>query len=161
MKLPNTVLLFAAILFCHNVQAQKKIEKRETADIVNPESRQSHLPANYFTPAITNMLLKQITKTKLEDIKKYAEEDNYPDCIQTTLEILARSDNKKETKEFFESLKVYRIAKFNNISSGKNTDEQSILLVPASENKNVYTDCNYTRDFYIIIPTKDITVYNF
>ena len=58
----------------------------------------------------------------------------------------------------FAALKIYRIAKFDNIRNGENFGEESILVVPASENKNVGGGCNYTTDFYIIIPSKDIKV---
>jgi len=114
---------------------------------------------NYFNDSITKVLLEQISTEKIALIKKHYNEADYPECIKKLL-TYPIDDNASDEKieKMFAGLKIYRIAVFENIRNGENFGKESILVVPANENKNVAGTCNFTEDFYIIIPTKDIKV---
>jgi hypothetical protein len=164
MKVIKAIACAATLLFCLNASAQKTkaktvaiSPKKEKVTIVNPSKRSVQLLGTYFTADITKVVLKQISKEKLALVKKNCNETDYPPCIQELLAYnisdTAADDN---TKKVFDGLKMYRIAKFNNIRNGENFGEESILVVPAAENKNVNGTCSFTKDFYIIIYTNDI-----
>jgi hypothetical protein len=165
----KTKQLFAcsiALFFCLTAMAQKtKVKtaatstKKEKVQLVNPSRRSVQLLSTYFTPDITKVVLKQMSKEKLALVKKNCNEADYPQCIQDLLAYnvtdTAADDN---SKKVFDGLTMYRIAKFDNIRNGENFGEESILVVPAAENKNIGGSCTFTKDFYIIIYTADIKV---
>ena len=166
MKTIKIATCAVALLFCLTTMAQKpKVKtvaispKKEKVQIVNPSKRSVQLLGTYFTAAITKVVLKQMSKEKLALVKKNCNEADYPQCIQDLLAYnvtdTAADDN---SKKVFDGLTMYRIAKFDNIRNGENFGEESILVVPAAENKNASGSCTFTKDFYVIIYTNDIKV---
>jgi hypothetical protein len=162
MKKIITFISFTFLLFTNeNAFAQKKttkviVPKKEAVTITNPGKRGVATLNGYFTPAITKKILLQITAKQFNDVKMYCNEASYPDCIKEKLDYNPARPDEDASEVTLKSLKLYRIATFDNIRNGENFGEQSILLVPAKENKNVGGDCSYTKDFYIIIPTSAI-----
>ena len=166
MNVIKAIACAVTLLFCLNASAQKtKVKtvaispKKEKVLILNPSKRSVQLLSTYFTADITKVVLKQISKEKLALVKKNCNETDYPQCIQDLLAYnfsdTAADDN---AKRIFDGLTMYRIAKFDNIRNGENFGEESILVVPAAENKNVNGTCTFTKDFYIIIYTNDIKI---
>ena len=149
-----------ALFFCITAPAQNATKEiKDSVKIINNNTRGVIMLKDYFNEGITKVLLQQLTKEKIALIEKNYNEEDYPECIKKLLEYSIADDAADERIEkIFASLKMYRIAKFDNIRNGENFGEESILVVPASENKNVGGNCNYTTDFYIIIPSKDIKV---
>ncbi len=134
-------------------------EQRDSVKIINSDARGVVMISGYFNEGITKVLLQQLTTEKIALIEKNYNEEDYPECIKKLVSYTTGDDaanNKIEA--VFASLKTYRIATFDNIRNGENFGEESILVVPASENKNVGGNCNYSNDFYIIIPTKAIKI---
>jgi hypothetical protein len=147
-------ICFSQITVC--AQAKKVSPKKEEVKIISTNNRAVFILDGFFTPNITKKILKQITANQLADVKKNGGEDVYPDCIKQKLEYNpAKPDEEAVTVK---SLKLYRIARFDNIRNGENFGEQSILIAPAKENKNIGGDCSYEKDFYIMISTKDIEI---
>jgi hypothetical protein len=162
MKKAITIISFTILLFANkNVFAQKATTKgivpiKEAVSIINPGSRGVAMLKGYFTPAITKKILQQITLKQFTEVKMYCNEAAYPDCIKAKLDYNPARPEEDSSEVTLTSLKLYRIATFDNIRNGENFGEESILLVPAKENKNIGGDCSYTKDFYIIIPTSAI-----
>lgn len=164
MKVIKIITCAVTLLFCLNASAQKTKAKtvaigpkKQKVAIVNPSKRSVQLLGTYFTEDITKVVLKQISKEKLALVKKNCNETDYPQCIQDLLAYNVTDTAADEnSKKIFDGLTMYRIAKFDNIRNGENFGEESILVVPAAENKNVNGTCSYTKDFYIIIYTNDI-----
>lgn len=134
--------------------------KKELVEITKPGIRSVYVLSNFFNDGIKKELLKQISGEQLEQIKNNCNEDNYPACIK---ELIANDDaaaSNTDAKEDnrFKKLKIYRIATFDNIRNGENFGEESVLVVPAAENKNIGGTCSFTDDFYIIIYTRGIKV---
>jgi hypothetical protein len=158
MKKIITFISFTILLFTNeNTFAQKQkakaiITMKEAVTIINPSKRGVTLLPGYFTAAITKKILQQITLKQFNEVKMNSNEDSYPDCIKVKLDYNPEDASEATLK----SLKLYRIATFDNIRNGENFGEESILLVSAKENKNVGGDCSFTKDFYIIIPTSAI-----
>jgi hypothetical protein len=166
MKTIKVAICSVALLFCLTATAQKpKVKtvtinpKKEKVQIVNPSKRSVQLLGTYFTPDISKVILKQISKEKLALVKKNCNEADYPQCIQHLLAYnVADTATDDNSKKIFDGLTMYRIAKFDNIRNGQNFGEESILVVPAAENKNAGGSCNFTKDFYIIIYSTDIKI---
>lgn len=156
MKIANLIFAGAMILSSLHIQAQEI--KKEPVKLTNPGGRSVHLFADYFNEGITKTILKQISREKLEEVKIYSEEENYPDCVKDALAYNPADTSSSSSAEniFLEKLKIYRIAKYDNIRNGENFGEESILVVPAAENKNAGGNCSFEKDFYIIIYTKDL-----
>ena len=110
----------------------------------------------FFNETITDEILKQISRQTFEDVKLYGNEDNYPDCVKEKLNYSPANPEEEIADNFLKSLNLYRIATFNNTRNGENFGELSILVASAIDNKNIETDCNYEKDFYVVIPSKDI-----
>ncbi len=147
-------IFFLQIAVC--AQPKKVNPKNEEVKIISTNKRAVFMLDGFFTPNITKKILKQITASQLADVKKNSSEDAYPDCIKQKLEYNpAKPDEDAVT---LKSLKLYRIATFDNIRNGENFGQQSILIAPAKDNKNIGGDCSYTKDFYIIIPTNAIEI---
>ncbi len=162
-KLISIVGLSILLLKVDTIQAQKVITKikvaaKESVKIVNTNKRAVVVMANFLTPAITTSILKQISAKQFNDFKMHCNEDDYPLCIKDKLGYDSFITDVDPSDGILKSLKLYRIAKFKNIQNGKDFGESSILVAPAKENKNVGGDCNYEKDFYIIIPTNDIEI---
>jgi hypothetical protein len=158
-------IICVALLFFkyNNVDAQQKTTKaivpiKEAVTIINPSKRGVEMLKGYFTPEITKVILKQITAKQLNEVKMYSNEGAYPDCIKAKLEYNPAKPDEDASEVTLKNLKLYRIAKFDNIRNGENFGEESILIAPAKENKNIGGNCNYAKDFYIIIPTSAIEV---
>lgn len=158
----KTVKLIAIFILVNSnyLVAQKPLVKvkliKEAVKITYPSKRSVHLLSTYFTSAITKKILTQITTKQLANVKIYCEEEVYPSCIKDKLAYNPAKPEEDASEATLNSLKLYRIAKFNNIRNGENFGEESILIAPAPENKNVGGDCNYDKDFYIIIPSSAI-----
>lgn len=158
----SCIALFLCILADAQVpakQTSKKPVKKELVEITEPGIRSVYVMSNFFNDGIKKELLKQITGEQLEQIKNNCNEDNYPACIKDLIADNAsasNSDDKEDTR--FKKLKIYRIAKFDNIRNGENFGEESVLVVPAAENKNIDGTCSFKDDFYIIIYTRGIKV---
>jgi hypothetical protein len=164
MKKILTIISFTILLFTNeNVFAQKVATKaapakRVAVKLLKTNTRSVSLLKGFFTPDITKIVLQQITVKQLNDVKIYCNEDAYPGCIKEKLSYNPAMPDEDASEVTLKSLKLYRIAIFDNIRNGENFGEQSILIVPAKENKNIGGDCSYAKDFYIIIPTKAIEV---
>ena len=161
MKLIKILSTALTLFFYFNTAAQDEAlkEQKVAVKIINSDARGVVMISGYFNEGITKVLLQQLTKEKIALIEKNYKEEDYPECIKKLVSHTTGDDaanNKIEA--VFASLKTYRIATFDNIRNGENFGEESILVVPASENKNVRGNCNYSNDFYIIIPTKAIQV---
>jgi hypothetical protein len=142
-----------ALFVCLTAVAQKK----DSVQIINSDTRGVIMLKGYFNEGITKVLLKQLSQKTIATIEKNYNEEDYPECIKSLLNNSnTGNDADVKTAKLFASLKIYRIAIFDNIRNGENFGEESILVVPAKENKNISSSCNYTTDFYIIIPSKDI-----
>lgn len=150
-----------ALLFYFTATAQNTSATsiKDSVKIINSNTRGVIMLKRYFNEGIIKVLLQQLSAEKIALIEKNYNEDDYPGCIKVMLEY-SFTDSAADEKiaKVFDGLKMYRIAKFDNIRNGENFGEESILVVPASENKNVGGTCNYDTDFYIIIPSKDIKV---
>jgi hypothetical protein len=162
-KILTIISLTILFLANKNVNAQKITTKaiapiKEAVTIINTSKRGVTLLKGYFTPAITKKILQQITVKQFNNVKMYSNEDTYPDCIKDKLSYNPAKPDEDASEVTLKGLKIYRIATFDNIRNGENFGEESILLVPAKENKNVGGDCSYAKDFYIIIPTSAIEV---
>lgn len=144
-----TLLLFSVTVF-----SQKNKEIPVT--IVNANSRAFMLLDDFFTAAISEKILTQIDAATFLNVKQFSAEGNYPLCIQELLEYNVNDPDNETADITIKSLKAYRIAVFDNERNGENFGEESILWIPASENKNVGGNCNFEDDFYIFIPSKDI-----
>jgi hypothetical protein len=160
-KILTIISLAFLFLINKNADAQKVAAKaivtmKEAVTIINPSKRGVTLLKGYFTPAIAKKILQQITLKQFNNVKMYSNEDTYPDCIKDKLAYNPAKPDEDASEATLKSLKLYRIATFDNIRNGENFGEESILLVPAKENKNVGGDCSFTKDFYIIIPTSAI-----
>ena len=159
----KSIQLFAcaiALFFCMNAGAQISRSRpitKQPAKIINPAIRSVSMLGNFFNEGITTELLKQISEEQLEEIKQNCNEDKYPECIK---KMIAYNPSDKYSDEkadrLMKSLTMYRIATFGNIRNGENFGEESVLLVPADENKSVNGTCTFVKDFYIIIYTKGI-----
>ncbi len=161
MKLIKILSTALTLFFYFNTAAQDEAlkEQKVAVKIINSDARGVVMISGYFNEGITKVLLQQLTKEKIALIEKNYNEEDYPECIKKLVSYTTGDDaanNKIEA--IFASLKTYRIATFDNIRNGENFGEESILVVPASENKNVGGNCNFSNDFYIIIPTKAIQV---
>lgn len=132
--------------------------KKEAVEIVNTSSRAVFLIETFFTKGITKSILQQITQEELNIVKAHCNESTYPQCFQDLIAFSMDEGAAEKAEEVIKSLKVYRIAKFDNIRNGENFGEQSILWVPAAENQNIGGSCNPEEDFYIIIYSRDIKV---
>jgi SHS2 domain-containing protein len=160
-KIITIICLSIALLNFDTAQAQKtttiaKVATKEAVKILNTGKRAVVVMANFLTPAITASILKQISAKQFQDFKMHCNEEDYPVCIKWKLEFDPEQPEKSISEVTLKSLKLYRIAKFKNIQNGEDFGERSILVAPAKENKNVGGDCNYDKDFYIIIPSEDI-----
>lgn len=164
MKKILTIIYFSILLLNTNkVFAQKQTAKgaakmKEPVTLLNTNTRSVIMLKGYFTPSITKKILQQITAKQLNDVKIYGNEDAYPDCIKNKLAYNPAKPDEEVSEATLKSLKLYRIATFDNIRNGENFGEQSILVAPAKENKSIGGDCSYAKDFYMIIPTKAIEV---
>lgn len=153
----NTIALF----FCLAAVAQKASTTalKDSVKIIYSDSRGVIMLKGYFNDDIMKVLLQQLSTEKIALIEKNYNEAHYPACTKTLLEYnISDTNSDKRIAKVFEGLKIYRIAIFENIRNGENFGEESILVVPAAENKNIAGTCNYDHDFYIIIPSKDIKV---
>ncbi len=156
------ILSTAFTLFFYFTSAAQNTDIKEQMDsvkIINSDARGVVMISGYFNEGITKVLLQQLTKEKIALIEKNYNEEDYPECIKKLVSYTTGDDAaNNKIDAVFASLKTYRIATFDNIRNGENFGEESILVVPASENKNVGGNCTYSNDFYIIIPTKAIKV---
>lgn len=154
------VLVYAISLtsFGQNA-AETPTETRQLVQIVNSNTRGVIFLENYFNEAISKAILQQVSEEKFTTIKFLCSEDSYPECFKEAT-AFSLTDDAKNAKidAVFAVLKTYRIDTFDNIRNGENFGEESILVVPATENTNVDGSCNFEVDFYIIIPSKDIKV---
>jgi hypothetical protein len=151
------IVNIVALFFCLTAVAQKNL--KDSVKILYSDSRGVIMLKGYFNKDIMKVLLQQLSAEKIALIEKNYNEADYPECIKDLLEYkISDSTSDERIARVFAALKMYRIAKFENIRNGENFGEESILVVPASENKNVGGTCNFTTDFYIIIPSKDIKV---
>jgi hypothetical protein len=162
-KIITIVGLTILLVKVDTIQAQKitpksKAEAKESVKILNTNKRAGVVMANFLTPAITASILKQISAKQFNDFKMHCNEDDYPLCIKDKLGYDSFVTDVDPSEGILKSLTLYRIAKFKNIQNGKDFGESSILVAPEKENKNVGGDCNYEKDFYIIIPTNDIKI---
>jgi RNA-binding protein YlmH len=163
MKKILTIICISTFLLSNNSAiAQKQTSKaapiREAVKLNSTNERSVTLLSGFFTPAISKKILQQISANKLADVKLYCNEDAYPDCIKDKLAFNPAKPDEDASEATLKSLKLYRIAKFDNIHNGENFGEESILIAPAKENKNVGGDCNFTKDFYIIIYSSAIEI---
>ncbi len=155
-----------ALLLCMIATAQIPVNKKSTktikkelVEITEPDIRSVYVLSNYFNDGIQKELLKQITVEQFEQIKNNCNEDKYPDCIKKFVaDDDALEDTEAKPENPFKKLKIYRIAKYDNIRNDENFGEESVLVVPAAENKNIDGTCSFTEDFYIIIYTRGIKV---
>lgn len=133
----------------------KPFVKRERMTIIEPGIRSVSALSDFFNPVITNKLLTQVSETELKSIKTNCNEGDYPECIKKTLSYNPSDPNSDaKSDKLIKSLVFYRIAKFDNIRGKENFGEYSVLIAPAAENKNILEGCTYTKDFYVLIPTK-------
>lgn len=129
--------------------------KREKMTIVDPGIRSVSALSDFFNHVITKKLLTQVSETDLKSIKTNCNEEDYPECIKKTLSYNPSDPNSDaKSDKLIKSLVLYRIAKFDNIRGKENFGEYSVLIAPAAENKNILEGCTYTKDFYVLIPTK-------
>jgi hypothetical protein len=163
----KSLLVFSLLAISITSNGQKATAKTNTnsmhqkVQIINAGERSVSLLNNYFNDEVSKQILKQISVDKFAEVKSSCNEGTYPACFKK----LTNTDNIEDDAEaeateakIFKQLKVYRIAKYDNIQNGKNFGEESILIVPASENKNIGGSCNLLKDIYIIIYTKAIKV---
>ncbi len=160
-KILTILYLSITLLKIDTIKAQKvtpkpKAPTKEAVLILNTNKRAVVVMANFLTPVITASLLKQLSAKQFQDFKIHCNEEDYPACIKWKLEYNPAKPDEDASEVTLKSLKLYRIAKFKNIQNGKDFGERSILVAPAKENKNVGGDCNFDKDFYIIIPSEDI-----
>jgi hypothetical protein len=162
MKTTKLLNIVTAILVCINLNAQKTkpaTYAREKVQILSSAGRSIEITPFLFTAANNKTIAKQVGNTQLALIKRGCAQKTYPACIQKILRYDAMKEGAYDKMEAaFTGLKAYRIAKFNHIVNGENLGEESILVVPATENKNVAGNCNFSKDFYIIILSGDIKV---
>lgn len=161
MKLRLLVFLqlIAFSVFASNQSSVEGVStNKEAVEIVNTGSRAVYLIDNFFTKSITKEILKQISAEELATVKANCNESSYPECLQTLLGFSMDEGATEKAEGIIKSLKIYRIAKFDNIRNGENFGEQSILWVPAAENPVVDGNCSIDHDFYIIIYSRDIQV---
>lgn len=136
-------------------KAVKTNSKMERMTIVEPGIRSVSALSDFFNPVISKKLLTQISETDLKSIKANCNEEDYPECIKKTLSYNPTDPNSDaKSDKLIKSLVLYRIAKFDNIRGKENFGEYSVLIAPAAENKNILEGCTYTKDFYVLIPTK-------
>ncbi|OYU56049.1 MAG: hypothetical protein CFE25_02050 [Chitinophagaceae bacterium BSSC1] len=136
-------------------KAVKTSPKMERMTIVEPGIRSVSALSDFFNPVITKKLLTQVSETELKSIKTNCNEGDYPECIKKTLSYNPSDPNSDaKSDKLIKSLVLYRIAKFDNIRGKENFGEYSVLIAPAAENKNILEGCTYTKDFYVLIPTK-------
>jgi hypothetical protein len=158
----NLILIFVcAISFTSFGQntTETPAETRQQVQIINSDSRGVIFLENYFNEGISAAILQQVDEEKFTFIKALCGEDSYPECFKEATAYSLTDDAKNlKIDAVFAVLKTYRIATFDNIRNGENFGEESILVVPASENTNVDGSCNFEYDFYIIIPTSAIKV---
>lgn len=160
-KLTTTLLLFMCIFISVDTNAQKQTAKKtikEVVKVIQTNHRGVAIMSNYFNPTVSKKILTQISPATFALVKKYCNESSYPACILSLLEYNPAKPDEDASEITLKNLELYRIATFDNIQNGTNFGEQSILVAPAKENKNIGGDCNYDKDFYIIIPTKDIEI---
>jgi hypothetical protein len=156
MKKILTIISVAILLLNTDTAIAQKAPIKEAVKLLSTNTRSVAMLNGFFTPGITKILLKQITAKQLADVKIYGNEDAYPSCIKDKLSYNPAKPDEDASEATLKSLKLYRIATFDNIRNGENFGEQSILVAPAKENKSIGGDCSYAKDFYIIIPTKAI-----
>ena len=156
MKKFQFYTVLSLLLFSGTVFSQKSNEIPAT--IVNANSRAFMLLDDFFTDAINEKILSQIDMETFLNVKQFSAEEKYPLCIQELLEYNVNDPDNDTADTTIKSLKAYRIAVFDNVRNGENFGEESILWIPASENKNVGGNCNFEDDFYIFIPSKDIKI---
>ncbi len=156
MKIFQLCALLSLLLLSVGVFAQK--DKATPSTIVNADGRAVMLLDGFFTDKITEKILTQIDAETFLNVKQFAVEENYPLCIQGLLEYDVRDPDNETADITIKFLKAYRIAVFDNVRNGENFGEESILWIPATENRNVGDNCNFDEDFYIIIPSKDIKI---
>lgn len=151
-------LLFLGTSFNSMAQTNNAIKtspKMERMTIVEPGIRSVSALSDFFNAVITKKLLTQVSETELKSIKANCNEEDYPDCIKKTLSYNPSDPNSDaKSDKLIKSLVLYRIAKFDNIRGKENFGEYSVLIAPAAENKHILEGCSYTKDFYILIPTK-------
>ncbi len=161
MKTNLILLLVFAISFASFGQnaSENPTETRQQVQIMNSNTRGVIFLDNYFNEAISTAILQQVSDEKFAAIKSLCDEDSYPECFKQATTFSLTDDAKNEKIDaVFALLKTYRIAKFDNVRNGENFGEESILVVPAAENRNLDGSCNFETDIYIIIPSKDIKV---
>jgi hypothetical protein len=142
-------------------KAVKTSPKMERMSIVEPGIRSVSALSDFFNSAITKKLLSQVSEAELKSIKSNCNENDYPDCIKKALSYNPSDPNSDaKSDQLIKSLVLYRIAKFDNIRGKENFGEYSVLMAPAAENKNILEGCTYTKDFYILIPTKGTKTIN-
>ncbi|MFZ4056663.1 MAG: hypothetical protein ACOYKE_00930 [Ferruginibacter sp.] len=144
-------ILFSAFQAIAQDTVAIKQAEIKPVELINTSSRAVMLLSNFFNEEITAELLKQISAEKLEEVKASCNLSDYPNCIQDSLE-----KNHDRESEYFKTLKIYQIATFDNFRNGESFGRESILWVPAAENSKADGTCTFTKDFYIVIPTKDI-----
>ncbi len=131
---------------------------KEEVKIINTNRRSVVVMANFLNEGITASILKQMSAKQFKDFKMHCNEDDHSLCIKEKLAYNPANADEDASEVTIKSLKLYRIAKFKNIQNGKDFGEDSILIAPAKENKNIGGDCNYDQDFYFIIPSTDIKI---
>jgi hypothetical protein len=155
----SVVALFMCMMATAQTPAKttsKAPNKKVQVEITDPTIRSVYVMSNYFNDGIKKELLQQITEEQFAQIKSNCNEDDYPACIKELFGENATSSSETKEANPFKKLKIYRIAKFDNIRNGENFGEESVLVVPAAENKNIDGTCSFTDDFYIIIYTTGI-----
>jgi hypothetical protein len=164
MRNLTAIIFFTAIIFYLSGCKEKEqkdtgIVLKEKAQIVSSVSRSWEITPFLFTPENTLVLLKQVSQERLDSIKNNCSEKNYPECFLKLIHYdVNREGAYEEMERILSTLKTYRIAKFNHVVAGENLGEESILLVPANENKNINGSCNLTKDIYIILLSGEIKI---
>lgn len=145
-----------SLLNCETAVAQKTVAK-ELVKINENDKRSVNLYEGYFKPEISAQILKQITNKQFENVQLNCNETTYPACLKNKISLSQENYNPAVAKATIQSLKLYRIAQYK-VETSFGSYEKSLLIAPAKENKNIGGDCNFDKDFYIIILSSAIEI---
>ncbi len=156
-KILSIIASIAILLLNSETTVAQKTVAKELVRINENDKRSSTLLEGYFKPEISAQILKQITANQFAAVQLNCNERTYPNCIKNKISLFQENYNPAVAKAAIQSLKLFRIAQFK-VETSFGIYEKSLLIAPAKENKNIGGDCNYDKDFYIIILSSAIEV---
>lgn len=137
-------------------QKTKLNSARIKVEITNTDGRAVFLGEDFFTLENSKQILKQINTAKFAQVKQYADQKNYPKCIEEVLKYNPSEPENNYADTVLKALKLYQIASFVNIRGGVNCGKMVILEAPSTENNPLFTECRYTNSFYIIMKATSV-----